>query len=147
LQLPNSFTFSDESLFIRRIPQNPDFLIPNVMTGKRDLKANAAFQFDEDGMSVSSAELLDQAGFDARNFCDWNRYSAVKFPASAPRSTRLADVVYDPVDGHLGFAHALVVPIVRLTRESKRDLRVALAFASRWLAEDPNFSELGSVLP
>jgi hypothetical protein len=129
----------DEDLILRRVRKIPDCMMPNVLSGKAEVKAGA-LKFDEDGMSVYLSGLLCEIGVDRGAFCDWEQYHAIEFRAADPRAGS-GGVVGDPdaEDDQKGAAHGLVrAQIPAPTKAMKRAIRNAITAAYRWMIEDPN---------
>lgn len=132
-----------EELFLRKVPRKPEYVVPNLITRRPEVKP-AALRFDDDGMSVSASEILADEGHHRDELCNWETHTSVEFPAAAARSTEEAGVVYDPVDGHpdgavFGKAHSLVRPRTQKPpRSIRRNIQTAIAAQCRWVDEDPH---------
>lgn len=136
-----------EELFLRTVPRKPTFFLPNLGTGRFEVKP-AALRFEDDGMSVSASRILANEGLDRSELCaDWEHQTSVEFPAAAARSSGDAGVVYDPVNGHprgdvFGDAHSLVrTESESPPREVRRNIQTAIAAQCRWVDEDPHKPE------
>lgn len=132
-----------EELFLRSVPRKPEFVVPNLVTRKLEVKP-AALRFDDDGISVSASEILANEGQDRDAVCAWDTHTSIEFPAAAARSTEEAGVIYDPVADHpggdaFGKAHALVRPRTpKPPRDIRRNIQAAIAAQCRWIDEDPH---------
>lgn len=130
-------------LFLRRVPRQPTFVVPNLVTRRLDVKPSALRFDDHDGMSVTCSGILAEEGQDRGKLCDWDTHTTVEFPAAAPRSTEEAGVIRAPVDDHpAGESFALAHSLVRTrapkpSRETKRNVQAAIAAQCRWVDEDP----------
>jgi hypothetical protein len=142
--VPDDPAIPDDEICIRRVPRKPNCLVPNASTGDVAV-GNGAIRFDDDGMSVHLESLREKAGVDRADMYDWNRYTAVEFPAAAPRQLEedsdqpMGGVVLDPQeDPPLGDAHALVrTREQQPNRKQRGDIRAAIRARATFIAEDP----------
>lgn len=132
-----------DEIFLRRVPRKPAFTVPNLVTREIEVKP-AALRFDDDGMSVHSADLLASKNFDREQLVDdWNARTVVEFPAAAVRAAD-GGIVRDPVpdepgEPELGHSHALVrASVPRPPRNVRRAIQSSIAHQCRWVDEDPH---------
>lgn len=121
----------DEDMY-RRIPDKPDFLAPDLLTGER-VPTRTAFQWDDDGISVYRSSVLRENSLGPDATIKREGQLVYAFPARAPRSCK-AIVVADPIvdDPPAGIAHALIqCEVPKPDRIRRREISEVLAQASR----------------
>lgn len=98
----------DKEIIYRRVPDKPDFLVPDLLTGVRR-PSRAAFQYRGDGISVHRNSILEENDLGPEAVLRDAKQTVFGFEAAAPRSCG-AGVVNDPVpeDPPAGIAHALI---------------------------------------
>ncbi|MFE7838703.1 hypothetical protein ACFU53_22420 [Streptomyces sp. NPDC057474] len=97
----------DEEVIYRRVPDVPNFLTADLISGDRK-PSRAAFQFDSDGISIHRKALLDEHGLGPDSVIKKPGQMVFSFLAAVPRSHGVG-IIYDPVDEPpAGFAHALI---------------------------------------
>lgn len=116
----------------RRVPNKPDFMVPDLETGEKAL-TRTAFQWDDDGISVHRSSILEESGLGPDAVVRRDGQMVFGFPAGAPRTCG-AGVVNDPVtdDPPAGIAHALIqCETLKPDRARRREIAETLASASK----------------
>ena len=130
LSWDDSFVPDDEVIY-RRVPDVPDFLVPDLLTGERR-PTRTAFHWDDDGISVHRSSLLAKASLQPDCILRKSTQMVFGFKAEVPRSYS-AEIVDDPQldDPPAGVAHALIqCEPPRPPRPRRRIISEALAQAS-----------------
>lgn len=122
----------DDETIYRRVPDVPDFLAPDLISG--ELKpTRTAFQWDDDGISVHRSSTLEAEGLKPDSILRKSTQMVFGFAALVPRSCG-AGVIDDPQpdDPPAGIAHALIqCEVPRPSKPRRRQVSEALAAASR----------------
>ncbi|GAA3104266.1 hypothetical protein GCM10020254_57610 [Streptomyces goshikiensis] len=122
----------DDETIYRRIPNKPEFMAPDLLSGERAV-SRTAFQWDDDGISVHRSSILEANDLGPESIIRREGQMVFGFTAAAPRVCG-AGVVDDPIpdDPPAGIAHALIqCETVKPDRARRREIAETLAGASR----------------
>lgn len=122
----------DDEVIYRRVPDKPDYLVPDLLTGEKAV-TRTAFKWDSDGISVHRSSILEAHDLGPHSMVKRDDHTVYGFPAAATRPCK-AKIVNDPDfdDPPIGVAHALVqCEVPRPDRPRRREITEALAQASR----------------
>lgn len=121
----------DDEIIYRRIPDKPDFLAPDLITGKK-APTHTAFKWDPDGISVHRSSILSEHDLGPHSMIKKEGQVVYGFPVQVVRSCK-AKVLDDPDfdDPPIGIAHALIqCEVPRPDRPRRREISEALAEAA-----------------
>ncbi|MER5887260.1 hypothetical protein ABT160_25850 [Streptomyces sp. NPDC001941] len=128
---PNS-EFRDDEVIYRRIPNKPDFLAPNLLTGEK-LPTHTAFRWDRDGISVHRSSILSAHNLGPEAMVKKEEHTVYGFSVQTVRSCK-AKLINDPDldDPPIGIAHALIQgDVPKPEKPVRREISESLAQASR----------------
>lgn len=117
----------DNEYLLRSVPNSPDFLTtPDLVTGQRRIEL-AALKFDDDGISVYRASLLQAVDTPLERVAKGDGAYVFAFPAELVRRVTGFDVIHSPddEDPEIGFAHALIRYHTMPIRKKDKDARAA----------------------
>jgi hypothetical protein len=121
----------DEEIIYRRVPDHPDYLAPDLITGKK-APTHTAFRWDPDGISVHRSSILADKGLGPHSMIKKEGQVVYGFPVRVVRSCK-AKVLDDPDfdDPPIGVAHALIqCEVPKPEKLRRREISEALADAS-----------------
>ncbi|HRY11183.1 MAG TPA: hypothetical protein P5544_14545 [Candidatus Nanopelagicales bacterium] len=126
-------TISDDDSVLRRVPQEPNFVVWDEQTGA-ERPSTGSFRVDEDGVSVFLLSVLRDLPDPCRSVADADPDRpgrCIELPVGACRDRGMG-VARDPVDEPpLGTAHALILAPAEM---GKRRFQKQLAEIARFCA-------------